>query len=249
MKHLLFLLFWSFFSFLFSPDTPTIRLKMDCDENVFDNRQDSVIVTTTNGRLDILHLNDEENCCCELEPELIIFGDTIFVYNTDVAEVSCFCLCNYKINYTINHLPYGDYTLFIGDRCFYRTMLSKRISFTPEMDTVIITRQPTPVNTTFIYWEVDTYPEFPGGENAMKTFISNRIHRTQLGKSGYAVVLATVERDGCLSDIEIDERVSLNLDKELKNQIHEIVRSMPKWSPGKIGDTIVRSKIIINIDF
>ena len=195
-------------------------------------------------------MNDEENCCCELEPEMIISGDTIFVYNTDVAKVTCFCTCFYKIKYTINNLPYGDYTLFMGNnRCLNRTILSKRISFTPEMDTVIITRQPTPVNTTFIYWDVDTYPEFPGGENAMKTYISDRIHRTQLDKSGSAFVEAIVERDGCLSNIEIDERYSLNLDKDLKNQILEIVLSMPKWSPGMIGDTIVRSKIYIDVDF
>ena len=250
MKFLLILIFWNFFTSLFSSDTPTIRLKMDCEEGVPDDIQDTVLVTAKNGKLNILHLHDEENCCCELEPEMTISGDTIFVYNTDVAKVSCFCMCSYKIKYTINNLPYGDYTLFMGDnRCHYRTMLSKRISFTPEMDTVIITRQPTPVNTTFIYWGVDTYPEFPGGEKAMKKYITNHVHRSQSGKSGFAIIDAVVERDGSLSDIKINERYSDNLDKDLKNQILKIVRSMPKWSPGKIGDTIVRTRIVIDVEF
>lgn len=49
---------------------------MDCGENNYEDRQDSVLVTAKNDELNIFHWNVYENCCCELEPEMIISGDT-----------------------------------------------------------------------------------------------------------------------------------------------------------------------------
>ena len=251
MKRVLFILFACLYIFTIHSKEPTIRLNMDCGENNYDDRQDSVLVTVKNAELNIFHWNVYENCCCNLEPELNIAGDTLFVYYTNVSKDFCFCMCFFKVNYTIKHLPYGDYTLIIGDKTYKQhvSKLSTQLSFGPDRDTVLVVRQPNPVDTTIVYLEADTYPSFPGGEKAKEKYIVNHIQCEHNNELCYAVVSAVVERDGSLSDVKINKAYSLNIDSQHEKQAIEIVRSMPQWIPGKIGNTIVRVETDIEVDF
>ena len=251
MKRLLFILFAFLSISTIHSKEPTIRLKMDCGENNYEDRQDSVLVTAKNAELNIFHWNVYENCCCNLEPELNIAGDTLFVYYTNVSKDFCFCMCFFKVNYTIKHLPYGDYTLIIGDKTYKQhvSKLSTQLSFGPDRDTVLVVRQPNPVDTTIVYLEADTYPSFPGGEKAKEKYIADHIQCEHNNELCYAVVSAVVERDGSLSDVKINKAYSLNIDSQHEKQAIEIVRSMPQWIPGKIGNTIVRVETDIEVDF
>ena len=205
MKRLLFILFALLSISTIHSKEPTIRLKMDCGENNYEDRQDSVLVTAKNDELNIFHWNVYENCCCELEPEMIISGDTIFVYSTNISKSYCFCMCFFKVNYTIKHLPHGDYTLIIGDK---------------------------------------TYKQH---KKAEEKYIADHIQCEHNNELCYAIVSAVVERDGSLSNIKINK--SRNLDSQHEKQAIEIVRSMPQWIPGKIGNTKVRVETDIEVDF
>ena len=261
MKRLLFILFAFLSISTIHSEEPTIRLKMDCGENnyedrqdsvlVTEDRQDSVLVTVKNAELNIFHWYVYENCCCNLEPELIISGDTIFVYSTNISKEYCFCMCFFKVNYTIKHLPHGDYTLIIGDKTYKQhvTKLSTQLSFGPDRDTVLVVRQPNLVDTTIVYLEADTYPSFPGGEKAEEKYIADHIQCEHNNELCYAIVSAVVERDGSLSEVKINKAYSLNIDSQHEKQAIEIVRSMPQWIPGKIGNTIVRVETYIVVDF
>ena len=248
MKRVLFILFACLYIFTIHSKEPTIRLKMDCGENNYEDRQDSVLVTAKNAELNIFHWNVYENCCCNLEPELNIAGDTLFVYYTNVSKDFCFCMCFFKVNYTIKHLPHGDYTLIIGDKTYKQhvTKLSTQLSFGPDRDTVLVVRQPNPVDTTIVYLEADTYPSFPGGEKAKEKYIVNHIQCEHNNELCYAVVSAVVERDGSISHTQITKGLDPLIDKDAVR----VVSSMPKMIPGKLkGGQVVRSQISFFIPY
>ena len=82
-------------------------------------------------------------------------------------------MCFFKVNYTIKHLPHGDYTLIIGDKTYKQhvSKLSTQLSFGPDRDTVLVVRQPNPIDTTIVYLEADTYPSFPGRKKQKKNIL------------------------------------------------------------------------------
>lgn len=99
------------------------------------------------------------------------------------------------------------------------------------------------------YDKVDTNPEFPGGEQAMRTFMLQNMKypvvAEENGIQGIVGVSCVVETDGSLSDIKIYKGVDPALDKESLR----VVKSMPKWKPGMNGGKPVRVKTIIPIIF
>ena len=65
------------------------------------------------------------------------------------------------------------------------------------------------------------------------------------GVEGRVLVKFNVETDGSLSDI----RIANSPDSLLSEEALRIVKSMPKWNPGKLGDEIVKMKCSMPIDF
>ena len=53
----------------------------------------------------------------------------------------------------------------------------------------------------------------------------------------------------CLISYHSKINKSRNLDSQHEKQAIEIVRSMPQWIPGKIGNTIVRVETVIVVGF
>lgn len=75
--------------------------------------------------------------------------------------------------------------------------------------------------------------EFDGGIEAMQQFISKNVQYPQYSieqnEQGKVCISFVVEKDGNISHIRLNESVAPLLNKEAIR----IVRSMPKWSPGK----------------
>ena len=65
------------------------------------------------------------------------------------------------------------------------------------------------------------------------------------GVEGRVLVKFNVETDGSLSDI----RIANSPDSLLSEEALRIVKSMPKWNPGKLGDEIVKSPCILPVIF
>jgi len=95
----------------------------------------------------------------------------------------------------------------------------------------------------------DVEAKFPGGEDAMMTFISDNIKYPEidrgLGNQGRVYVQFVVEKDGSLSNLEIMRGVSETIDREAKR----VIRLMPKWTPGEIRGKAVRCKSLLPITF
>ena len=83
------------------------------------------------------------------------------------------------------------------------------------------------------YTSVEQMPSFPGGEQAMKKFIMTNLRypvKAQENKiQGRVVTRFVVDKDGAIKDVELLRRVSPECDAEALR----IIKSMPKWNPGK----------------
>lgn len=105
------------------------------------------------------------------------------------------------------------------------------------------------VDTDKIYEQVEEMPSFPGGSNALLSFIAANLKypvvAQENGIQGRVIVKFVVDKDGRITDVEITRSVDPTLDKEAMR----IVKAMPKWKPGKLKGNCVRVKYTIPIVF
>lgn len=88
--------------------------------------------------------------------------------------------------------------------------------------------------------DVDQQPSFPGGTNALNTFIVSNlkypVFTQEKGIQGRVVVKFIVEKDGSISNVEVDRSVNPVLD----NEAMRVVKAMPKWIPGQLNGKAVK---------
>lgn len=96
---------------------------------------------------------------------------------------------------------------------------------------------------------VEKDPKFPGGEEAMKEFITERVEYPQEAREkeieGTVIVGFVVEKDGRLTDIEVLKKVHPSLNQEAV----EVVERMPKWEPGRQKGRNVRVHMKVPVRF
>ena len=96
---------------------------------------------------------------------------------------------------------------------------------------------------------VEKMPEFPGGDKALLEFLSKNIkypvEAQKKGLQGRVVLGFVVEKDGSLSDVKTAKSVDPLLDEEAMR----VVKSMPKWLPGRQNGKSVRVKFNVPILF
>jgi len=102
-----------------------------------------------------------------------------------------------------------------------------------------------------VYLKLDTFPVFNEGKEELSEYISkNAIYPKQsIDKNDTGVVKAEliIEKNGCIT---IDSIFSLGkASPALVKEVIRIVKTMPKWMPGKKKGEVVRSKIYIYIKF
>ena len=100
-----------------------------------------------------------------------------------------------------------------------------------------------------VYDEVEVMPEFPGGMQAMIEFIQTNIKypkdaiKQEVG--GRVMVMFVVETDGSLSNVRVARKVFPSLDAEAVR----VVKTMPKWKPGKEKGKVVRVNYTLPVVF
>lgn len=96
---------------------------------------------------------------------------------------------------------------------------------------------------------VETMPEFPGGEAALRKFLADNIRYPTLaqenGIQGKVVIEFIIGKDGGVYDIQVSRSVEESLDKEALR----VVNLMPKWIPGKKNGKTVKVKYFLPIMF
>uniref|UniRef100_UPI0040260EA3 energy transducer TonB n=1 Tax=Prevotella sp. TaxID=59823 RepID=UPI0040260EA3 len=105
------------------------------------------------------------------------------------------------------------------------------------------------VEETKIFTVVEQMPMFPGGDGALMGYLRDNIHyptvAAENGVQGRVFVGFVVERDGSITDVNILRGVDPSLDREAMR----VVKSMPKWTPGKQNGSAVRVKYRVPVSF
>jgi len=100
-----------------------------------------------------------------------------------------------------------------------------------------------------VYDVVEVMPEFPGGMEGMIKFFAENIKYPEDAKNkgveGRVMVCFVVEKDGSLSEVKVAKKAFPSLDAEAVRA----VKAMPKWTPGKQGDQVVRVRFTIPVVF
>jgi protein TonB len=100
-----------------------------------------------------------------------------------------------------------------------------------------------------VYDQVEQMPEFPGGMPAMIEFLQTNLKypkdaiKQQVG--GRVMVMFVVETDGTLSNVRVAKKVFPSLDSEAVR----VVKTMPKWKPGKEKGRPVRVNFTLPVVF
>ncbi len=110
----------------------------------------------------------------------------------------------------------------------------------------VITRE---VEEEIVFDVVEQNPEFPGGPQALFTWLSQNIKYPAIaeenGVQGVVIVRYAVERDGSITDVKVMKSVDPSLDKEAVR----VVKSMPRWIPGKQKGETVRVRRTVPVTF
>lgn len=100
-----------------------------------------------------------------------------------------------------------------------------------------------------IFIIVESMPEFPGGQMKMMEYIAKNIKYPQIaresGIQGRVYVSFVVEPDGSISNVNIMRGIGGGCDEEAVR----VVKSMPKWTPGKQRGKTVRVSFNLPVNF
>ncbi len=114
---------------------------------------------------------------------------------------------------------------------------------------VIAEPEPPKVEETKVFDVVEEMPQFPGGQAALLEYLAKNIKypvvAEENGVQGRVIVTFVVERDGSITDVKVVKSVDPSLDKEATR----VVKSMPKWQPGKQNGSAVRVKYTVPVQF
>ncbi len=100
-----------------------------------------------------------------------------------------------------------------------------------------------------IFTVVEQQPEFPGGMAALGQFLGKNIRYPAAAQranvSGRVFVSFVVNTDGSIQDVSVLKGLGFGTDEEAQR----VVKSMPKWRPGKQSGRPVRVKYNLPINF
>ncbi len=101
-------------------------------------------------------------------------------------------------------------------------------------------------NDEKVYEVVEQMPSFPGGQEALMTYINNNIkYPDEVCGQGRVVVSFIVEKDGSITNATIRRSVDPAFDREALR----VISSMPKWIPGKNNGRKVRVRFNVPVQF
>lgn len=96
---------------------------------------------------------------------------------------------------------------------------------------------------------VEQMPLFPGGDEALRKYLATEVKYPVIaqenGIQGRVFVKFVIMPDGSVSNVEVARPFDPNLDKEAVR----VVKSMPKWTPGKQRGKAVRVSYTVPINF
>ena len=100
-----------------------------------------------------------------------------------------------------------------------------------------------------IFQIVEEMPSYPGGEGKLMEYVAKNIKYPQIaretGIQGRVFVGFVVEPDGSVSNVKVLRGIGGGCDEEAMR----VVKSMPKWKPGKQRGKAVRVSYMLPVNF
>ena len=97
---------------------------------------------------------------------------------------------------------------------------------------------------------VEDMPEFPGGQQALFKYLSDNVKYPTIaqenGIQGRVICQFVVNKDGNIVDVEV---VRSGGDPSLDKEAIRVIKSMPKWKPGKQRGKAVRVKYTVPVNY
>jgi TonB family protein len=122
---------------------------------------------------------------------------------------------------------------------------TKSKSYTHYGDSALIVR-PQPQEKFFL---PDEMPEYPGGEQALRQYISNNISYPQIARDngihGTSYVTVTITKEGKVTGA----RLARGVDPALDAEAIRVVGSLPDWKPAKHNGQLVDASYTIPVKF
>ncbi|MGB3465898.1 MAG: energy transducer TonB [Cyclobacteriaceae bacterium] len=121
---------------------------------------------------------------------------------------------------------------------------------TTVIEDIIIDAEPIEEEViTKIFDIVEDKPQFPGGDGAMYKFLGKGIdypsQARRMGIEGRVFVQFVVNPDGSVTDVKSIKGIGAGCDIEAAR----VIKSMPKWSPGKQRGVPVKVRMVIPVYF
>ena len=119
------------------------------------------------------------------------------------------------------------------------------VSATDEMQTESAAK----TNSDEVFDSVEQMPEFPGGMQALMSYLKDTIKYPEQAKKdgiqGRVIVQFIVEKSGKVTDIHVVRGIDPILDEEAAR----VVAAMPDWKPGMNHGEAVNVKYTIPVNF
>ena len=116
----------------------------------------------------------------------------------------------------------------------------------------VVVKEPEPVKKDEpekIFQAVEQSAEFPGGQAELMKWLGRNVRYPEAAQAnevqGRVIVQFVVEKDGSIGQATILKGV----DKDLDREALRVVKSMPKWQPGKNNGVPVRSYFRLPVTF
>lgn len=100
-----------------------------------------------------------------------------------------------------------------------------------------------------VYDQVEVYPEYPGGAEAMVTYLMANVKYPEPAKKdnvqGKVMVSFNIMKDGSVNDVKVMRGIGSGCDEEAIR----VVKGMPKWKPGQNKGKNVNVHMVLPIQF
>ncbi len=118
---------------------------------------------------------------------------------------------------------------------------------------VLLTDETQAIDTNYVYEIVEDQPQFIGGVVAMLEYLKENKEYPQEAlennTQGKAYIAFIIERDGTVSNVKNGAPLNRITDQLLLEEAIRVVKSMPKWKPGRQREKAVRVKYTVPINF
>jgi len=112
-----------------------------------------------------------------------------------------------------------------------------------------VAKDTTDVNRNKVFLIVENQPEFPGGNTALMKYLGNNIRypssARRMGIEGKVMIQFVVNQAGEIADVKVLRGLSGDCD----NEAMRVIKSMPKWKPGRQGGRPVKVQMVVPVNY